>query len=74
MNEKRIAERFYRALTRNVDRWYTDQISYEQFGENQKRLWDAIHRIGVTEAVSSVLRKHDRFYQASKVNRDRFAV
>lgn len=31
------------AIRRNVDRWYADEITNEQFRAEQRRLWDYAH-------------------------------
>ena len=45
MNE---AARYVAAIRANVDAWYDDRITFEEFGENQRRLWAEIARDDTT--------------------------
>ncbi len=42
------ARDYVAAIRANVDAMYDDQISMEQFGENQRRLWGEIARDDTT--------------------------
>lgn len=48
------------AIRANVDRYYADEISYDDFGAEQRRLWDTISADGqdspLNVAVLALLR------------------
>ena len=55
------ARDYVAAIRDNVDAMYDDQISMEQFRENQRRLWDQIARDDTTHHnVLALLRDDPR--------------
>jgi hypothetical protein len=40
--KRRSSERYAAALRANVDAWFADEISDEEFDREQRRLWDEI--------------------------------
>ena len=58
--EKAVA--FVRAILQNVDDFFNNMISYEEFGKRQQRIWDAVTASGerVDEEVALLLRSRPR--------------
>ncbi len=56
------AARCVRRLTRNVDAWYADRITFDEFGRRQRRTWDVIAQCGpaFVERVDAILRARPR--------------
>ena len=48
MTTKTEAARYVAAIRANVDAMYDDTITFEEFGENQRRLWAEIARDDTT--------------------------
>lgn len=53
---KSATQQFIEALRKNVDDWYADRITYEDFGAGQRSLWDEIAAAG-TRVHRSVSRR-----------------
>jgi len=51
-----MAKRIARAISANVDRFYSDSISFVQFNRNQDRLWRVAERLSVAESVTELVR------------------
>ena len=47
------------AISKNVDDFYAHRITYEAFGAESIRLWDAIKAAGVTDGVLSIQRNKE---------------
>ena len=48
MTTRSEAARYVAAIRANVDAMYDDTITFEEFGENQRRLWAEIARDDTT--------------------------
>lgn len=52
-------QRYVAAIRQNVDAMYDDQISFEQFNANQRRLWAEIARDDATHHNVLALMRDD---------------
>ena len=53
------AARYVGAIQANVDAMYDDRITFEEFGENQRRLWTQIARNDTTHHNVLALLRND---------------
>ena len=44
------------AIDENVSQFYADEITYEEFGANQRRLWDSAKEQCISERVATMFR------------------
>lgn len=43
-------------IGRNVDLWYTDRITFQRFGQRQRRVWSIAERLGLADLVTEIVR------------------